>query len=96
MFAWDDHQVGHDDMRKALQNLFKNYQLAFEGSAETMRSLHVNGDHVVMIADFTLVGSPKDEQMDPFTYSGVTMITYTRDANSPTGWSTLREMVVAK
>ncbi len=96
VFAWDNHQRGHDDMRKALEGLFVDYQLSFEGQVEDMRSMHIDSNYVSMIADFTLVGTPRNKSNQAFTYSGVTMITYTRDSNSPTGWSTLREMVIAK
>lgn len=94
VFSWHDHQIGHGDMRTALSATFANYRLSFAGEASDMLSLDINGDTAVMLANFTIEGQPKDDDLQPFTFSGRTMIVYVRYAPSPTGWATLREMIV--
>lgn len=83
-------------MRSALEGMFANYQLSFDDDVTDMRSLVVEDEYATMIADFTLVGTPKTDKFETFTHSGVTVIVYIPDSNSPTGWSTLREMAIGK
>ncbi len=94
VFAWDNYQRGHQDMEQALSSLFENYEVVFQEKARHLESLKVTGDSAVMIARFALEGIPKKPSVEPFVYSGVTMIVYVRYPHSPTGWVTLREMVV--
>ena len=96
VFAWDDYQKGHTDMREALSQLFSNYKVSFRGEASEMESLKILDDSAVMIANFTLDGEPVADDGEPFTYSGKTMIVYVKSSTSKTGWVTLREMVVPK
>lgn len=96
IFAWNDHQTGHNGIRNALSGLFNNYTLSFSGEANDMRSLHIQGDQATMMADFSLIGTPKTDAFEPFTFKGVTMIVYQKDPNSPTGWVSFREMVVPR
>lgn len=94
VFAWDDYQKGHADMEAALSATFQNYTLTFEGSPEDMDSLEIFGQTAVMIAPFSITGTPTNDEVGPFVFSGRTMIVYVRDSRSPTGWMTLREMIV--
>lgn len=96
VLAWNDYQKGHGDMSAALNGIFNNYILEFEGSPETMDSLDVYTETAVMIAPFTVKGTSKQDSKAGFEFSGRTMIVYVRSTQSPTGWVTLREMVVPK
>jgi hypothetical protein len=81
-------------MRKSLTGLFANNQVEFLGRADDMDSLQILVDTAVMVAKFSVSGRPKDPTGAPFLFSGRTMIVYVRDAHSPTGWLTYREMIV--
>lgn len=81
-------------MRKSLTGLFENNQVEFLGRADDMDSLQILGDTAVMVAKFSVSGRPKQATGQPFLFSGRTMIVYVRDARSPTGWLTYREMIV--
>ena len=81
-------------MSHALSSVFSNYRLNFTGSVEDMDSLVFSTDTAVMIAPFTVVGTPIQDGLEPFTFSGRTMIVYVQDKTSPTGWLTLREMIM--
>ena len=94
VLSWNDHQLGHADMRKSLTGLFANNRVEFLGRADDMDSLQILGDTAVMVAKFSVSGRPKDPTGAPFLFSGRTMIVYVRDAHSPTGWLTYREMIV--
>ena len=94
VLSWSDHQIGHADMRKSLTGLFENNQVEFLGRADDMDSLQILGDTAVMVAKFSVSGRPKQGTGQPFLFSGRTMIVYVRDAGSPTGWVTYREMIV--
>ncbi|NGZ84772.1 hypothetical protein [Duganella aceris] len=48
----------------------------------------------VMVAKFSVSGRPKRAAGQPFLFSGRSMIVYVRDARSPSGWVTYREMIV--
>lgn len=94
VFAWNDYQKGHGDMRNALQGIFTNFVLEFQGSSSEMDSLEIFDNTAIMIAPFTIHGKPKTEGMDPFVFSGRTMILYVKSDASSTGWQTIREMIV--
>lgn len=94
VLSWSDHQIGHADMRKSLTGLFESYRIEFLGRADDMESLQILGGTAVMVAKFSVSGQPQKVAGQPFLFSGRTMIVYVRDAHSPTGWVTYREMVV--
>ena len=94
VLSWTDHQHGHDAMRKSLSGLFAHHRVAFLGRADDMDSLEILGDTAVMVAKFSVDGRPKAAAGQAFVFSGRTMIVYVRDARSPTGWLTYREVIV--
>lgn len=94
VFAWDNTQNGHQQMRQGLADLFDTHVLSFDGTAEEMVDLQIVNDTAIMIADFSIQGRPRTEGQSPFTFSGRTMIVYVREDESPTGWVTFREMLV--
>ncbi len=92
-FSWNDYQVGSKAVKQGLTTILENYSLEFLGSAEDMESLKIFKDSAVMIARFSLKGTPKNNSVKPFVFSGRTMIVYVRSKESPTGWLSFREMI---
>jgi hypothetical protein len=92
-FSWNDYQVGSKAVKQGLTSILENYNLEFLGSAEDMESLKIFDDSAVMIARFSLKGTPKNETARSFVFSGRTMIVYVKDKRSPTGWLSFREMI---
>ena len=94
VLSWNDHQIGHAAMETSLKGLFRDYRVNFLGRADDMQSLQIRDNTAVMVATFIMQGQPKAATGQSFVFSGRAMIVYRRDARSPTGWLTYREMVV--
>lgn len=92
-FSWNDYQIGSEAVKQGLTAILENYKLEFLGSPEEMESLKIFSDSAVMIARFSLKGTPKNNSVKPFVFSGRTMIVYLRSKASPTGWLSFREMI---
>ena len=52
----------------------------------------IQKDLVIEQTKFSIKGTPK-EGGESFIFSGRTMVTYVRYADSPTGWATIREII---
>lgn len=93
--AWDSWQYGHQDMREQLDALFNQYQLVFFDDHSTqIENVEVFDDMAILIRTFKLKGVPKKEENQPFVFGGRVMLVLVRSEQSPTGWATLREIIM--
>lgn len=94
VISWNDTQLGHAGMEKALSKLFSEYNVTFL-PVQDKANIEIFGDSAAMIRTFKLKGTPKTTGLNPFVFEGKTLIMYVRYPESPTGWVTAREMLMS-
>ncbi|MEM6378887.1 MAG: nuclear transport factor 2 family protein, partial [Bacteroidota bacterium] len=88
--GYKDLKVGREAVINALEETLKYFTLEFlENDVE---SILIQGNMAIEQTKFSIKGTPKAGG-DPFIFSGRTMVTYVRYAQSPTGWATIREII---
>ncbi len=88
--AYQDVKEGREAVMQGLEETLSAYSLEFiENEVENML---IQKDLVIEQTKFSIKGTPK-EGGESFIFSGRTMVTYVRYADSPTGWATIREII---
>ncbi len=88
--GYDNVQDGRDAVMSGIAGTLEQFALEFvENDVE---SVLVRGDVAIETTRFAIAGTPK-AQGQPFVFRGRTMVTYVRDASSPSGWVTIREII---
>lgn len=88
--AYDRYLVGRSALEDDLRSTFENYSLEFLQNDVEILSIH--GDIATEQILFSVKGTPK-KGAAPFLFKGRTMLILVRYDKSPTGWTTLREIV---
>jgi len=89
-FGPGDRLVGRPAVEKNLAETLASKRLEFLSSK--LESLMINGDVAVEQSLFAIRGTPKAGGAT-WTFRGRTQVVYLRDASSPCGWVTIRELV---
>ncbi|MFY0591068.1 DUF4440 domain-containing protein [Roseivirga sp.] len=88
--GFNDIQKGRETVIKSIEGTLENYHLEF--IQNNVESILIEGNMAIEQTRFSIKGTSK-KGGDPFIFSGRTMVTYIRDAKSPTGWVTIREII---
>jgi len=88
--GYEDLKVGRAQVIEALQQTLNNYKLEFVKNE--IENILIQKDLAIEQTKFSIKGTPK-QGGKPFIFSGRTMVTYVRYADSPTGWATIREII---
>lgn len=88
--GYNDRKNGRVEVVDGIAETLRHYTLTFvENDVE---SIFIQGDLAIEQSSFSIRGTPKGD-LPAFVFSGRTMVTYIRYADSPTGWATIREMI---
>lgn len=88
--GYENVQNGRVAVINGVAETLSNYSLEFvENEVE---SILIRDDLAIEQSKFSIRGTPKAGG-DSFLFSGRTMVTYVRYADSPTGWATIREII---
>lgn len=82
--------VGKAAVEENLRTTLAANRLTFVSNE--VESLFIRGDVAVEQTSFAIQGTPKAGG-EPWTFKGRTQVVYVRNAASPCGWSTIRELV---
>jgi ketosteroid isomerase-like protein len=82
---------GRDAVVTEFANTTKYYTLAF--IEHKIESFEIHGNTATEISSFTVKGTPKNTDSDPFIFKGRSMVVYIRYSKSPAGWVLYRETV---
>ena len=88
--GYNDLQEGRDRVVEGISGTLASYKLEF--IKNEVESIFIQGDLAIEQTKFSIKGTPKSGG-DSFVFSGRTMVTYVRYAESPTGWATIREII---
>ena len=83
-------QQGRDEVIAGIAATLDAYSLEF--IQNEVESILIQGDVAIEQTRFSIQGTPHDGG-EGFVFSGRTMVTYVRFADSPTGWATIREII---
>ena len=82
--------VGKAAVEESLRTTLSQNRVTFRSNE--LESLLIRGDVAVEVARFVIEGTPKTGGQS-WSFGGRTQVVYLRDAASPCGWSTIRELV---
>lgn len=82
--------VGKAAVEESLRATLSQNRVVFRSNE--LESLLIRGDVAVEVARFVIEGTP-NAGGEPWSFGGRTQVVYLRDAASPCGWSTIRELV---
>jgi ketosteroid isomerase-like protein len=88
--SYGNYLIGRDAVEGDITATLQRFNL--EWKENHVRSILIQGDTAVELADFVIQGTPKKEG-EPFLFRGRAMIVYVRSKNSPTGWASIREII---
>lgn len=88
--GYDNVQNGRAAVMDGIAETLAAYSLEFVEN--DIESVLVRGDVAIETTRFAIAGTPKGDGQ-PFVFRGRTMVTYVRDAGSPSGWVTIREII---
>ena len=88
--GYNDLKTGRDAVIQGLRETLSNYNLEFIDNE--IEAIFVKGDIAIEQTKFSIKGTPK-KGGEPFVFSGRTMVTYIKYADSPTGWATIKEII---
>jgi ketosteroid isomerase-like protein len=88
--APDKYLVGREAVRADLVETFRSFRLEFIDNR--VESVFFQGRTAVAESRFVIRGTPVAGGT-PFLFKGRSMVVYVRDARSPTGWASIRELI---
>ncbi|WP_282043793.1 hypothetical protein [Winogradskyella flava] len=88
--GYNDIKNGREAVVSSLRDTLSNYNLEF--IENEIENILVEGNIAIEQTKFSIKGTPK-QGGESFIFSGRTMVTYIKYADSPTGWATIREII---
>ncbi|MBC2843688.1 YybH family protein [Winogradskyella flava] len=88
--GYNDIKNGREAVVSSLRDTLSNYNLEF--IENEIENILVEGNIAIEQTKFSIKGTPK-QGGESFIFSGRTIVTYIKYADSPTGWATIREII---